>query len=70
MIANKHIGRSIMSITRIRTSMSLSLSFPYMAIMMTRQVYVQVTQKMLGLNKLTQTRTAILQPSICYKQPV
>ena len=50
--------------------MSLSLSFPFMAIMMTRQVYVQVTQKMLALNKLTYNRTAILQPSICYKQPV
>ena len=50
--------------------MSLFLSFPYMAIMMTRQGYVHVTQKMLGFYKLTRTRTAVLQPSICYKQPV
>ena len=70
MVANKRIGRSIMSITRIQTSMSLSLSFLYMAIMTTRQGYVQVTQKMLGFSKLTRTRTAVLQPSICYKQPV
>ena len=69
-VANKRIGRSTMSITRILTSMSLSLSFPYMAIMMTRQGYVQVAQKMLGLNKLTHYRTAVLRPSICYKQPV
>ena len=70
MVANNRIGRSTMSITRIQTSMSLFLSFPYMAIMMTRQGYVQATQKMLGFNKLTHTRTAILQHSICYKQPV
>lgn len=70
MVANERIGRSIMSITKIRTSMSLSLSFLYMAIMMTRQAYVQVTQRMLGLKKLTHTRTAVLQPSICYKQRV
>ena len=70
MVANKRIGRSTMSITRIQTSMSLFLSFPYMAITMTRQGYVRVTQEMLGFNKLTHTRTAILQPSICYKQPV
>ena len=70
MVADKCIGRSTMSITRIQTSMLLSLSFPYMATMMTRQGYVRVTQKMLGFNKLTRTRTAVLQPSICYKQPV
>ena len=70
MVAKKRIGRSTTSITRIRTSMSLFLSFPYMAIMMTRQGYVEVTQKMLGFSKLTHTRTAGLQPSICYKRPV
>ena len=70
MVAHKRIGRSTMSITRIQTSMSLSLSFPYMATMMTRQGYVQVTKKMLGFNKLIYTRTAVLQPSICYRQPV
>ena len=70
MVANKRIGRSTMSITRIQTSMSLSLSFPYMATMMTRQGYVQVTKKMLGFNKLIHTRMAVLQPSICYRQPV
>ena len=70
MVANKRIGRSTMSITRIRTSMLLFLSFPYMAIMMTHQGYVQVAQKMLRFNKLTHSRTAVLQPSICYKQLV
>ena len=70
MVANKRIGRSTTLITRIPISMLLFLSFPYMAIMMTRQGYVQVIQKMLGFNKLTHTRTAVLQPSICYRQPV
>ena len=35
---------SITSITKIQTSMSLSLSFPYMATMMTHQGYVEINR--------------------------